>query len=1001
MRYFSLLTLVIAAFISTLAYSQVVINEGSNRNYSNIADENGEFPDWIELYNAGATTAILYNYSLTDNINKPSKWVFPNVNMQPGEYRTIFCSDKDRKPVSGFIHVVNTGTYTPQTGWNTHTFTTPFYWDGISNILVNVCSYSSTGYTTNSVFNQSPTTYWSTAFHFQDGSDASCYTAYGGRVALRPNMKLNGHIVGTGQIQNSPTDYPAPYGNWYWGARHQMLITAAELNVAGLPAGNITSLAFDVVSTDPNTVYDYIDIHMRLVTIEEVSSEFMPVDTNNFLHTNFKISEDGETIFLLSPAQVLLSELEVNCGDLDNSSGRSPDMSANIYLFQRGTPAATNNNSATYTDYLLPPSFSMPSGFYNAPFTVTITNPNPGNTSVRYTTDGSEPHILSPSFTGEPIQVLYSCVLKARVFAPGILPSKNTVSSYLFGVSHTTPILSVITDHNNLYGEQGIFDNWWTDWEKTAYAEYFDSDNNLVFSQRAGMQMDGGWGGSRYYPQHSFRLEMDDGVLGDGPVDYPIIPFRPERTKYSKFYLRNGSNQYLVLPHKEACQAMAMSSGTNNYFSAWRPVSVYINGYYFGLYELREKIDAEYFETLENADPDEMDLLSLSAWYGFVLRALEGSTEDFLDDYQSFQMLDPADTAYWKQADEYFDLTWYTDYIIGESWMANTDWPGNNIKIYRSDKTDYRWRFIINDMELGLAPNSWTDCYFDHIQYMLTFDPNNPYINIWLKSMQNEQYRNYFINRFADVMNTAYLYENISSVENQMFNLTVTEMPKEYARWGDPNNIPAQMAAFVDNHEIFLSQMAERTSQVRNHIQANFNLPNQVELTLNVYPEGAGKIHISTITPETYPWNGVYFNGVPVKIEAMANEGYSFLHWSPNSLIADTLSAVFEGLLNTDEVSFEAQFEEIATGITSMDEPKLLTIYPNPAENKIYIRSENLLKDAYYQVLDVNGRIVLQGSLDQVKSSYQVDIHSISDGVYLLKVIYSENKSIQNRFVKI
>ncbi len=83
---------------------------------------------------------------------------------------------------------------------------------------------------------------------------------------------------------------------------------------------------------------------------------------------------------------------------------------------------------------------------------------------------------------------------------------------------------------------------------------------------------------------------------------------------------------------------------------------------------------------------------------------------------------------------------------------------------------------------------------------MLTYDANNPYINIWLKSMQNERYRNYFINRFADVMNTAYRFDHISPVENDMFNQMVVEMPKEYARWGDPNNIPEQMAAFTDNH---------------------------------------------------------------------------------------------------------------------------------------------------------------------------------------------------------
>lgn len=992
--------IVFLIFINELQ-AQIVINEGSNRNYTVVADENGEYPDWIELYNAGFQTVSLYNYSLSDDPEEPVKWVFPNIDLEPGEYLTVFCSGKNRKPVTGFIRVVNTGTYSPQTGWNIHQFTTPFYWDGVSNLMVNTCSYSSAGYTSNSVFNQSPTTFASTAFHFQDGSDASCYASYGSRVFQRPNMRLNGHIVGSGQIQNSPYDYPAPYGNWYWGARNQMLIRASELTASGLPVGNITSIGFDVVSTDPNTVYDYIDINLKLVTEDEVTGEFVPVDTNNYLHTNFKIAKNGETIYLYNPAHNLVSQLQVGCGDLDNSNGRFPDASENIFFFQRGTPSATNNQSSTYSSYLLAPSFSMPAGFYEDPVSVFITNPNSGNTSIHYTTDGGEPSILSPLYTGEPVEIQYSSVLKARVFAWGFLPSPNTVASYLFDISHSTPVVSVITEQANLYGEKGIFDNWWTDWEKAAYVEYFDSTQNLVFSQRTGMQMDGGWGGARANPQHSFRLELDDGVLGDGSVDYPLIPGRPERNKYSRFYLRNGSNQYLALPYKDACQVTSMGSGTNNYYAAWRPVSVYINGYYHGLYELREKIDAEYFKELEGADNDEMDLLSLSAWYGYVLRALEGSANEFLDDYAAFTAIDPADTAYWKNADAYFDLTWYTDYIIGESWIANTDWPYNNIKIYRSDKTGYRWRFCLIDLELALAPNSWTDSYFDHIRFMLDYDANNPYINIWKRSIQNEKYRNYFINRFADVMNTAYLFQNISSIENRMFDLTVSEMPKEYARWGDPNRIPEQMATFTDNHNVFQSQLAERTAQVRNHIQGNFNLAGQVDVTLNVEPEGAGRIHISTIEPDMYPWQGVYFNGVPVKIEALANEGYNFLHWSPNSLITDTLNPVFLDLLNTDEISFVAHFEEIATGVPVNKESELFTIYPNPAGKFIYIKSEISLNNTHYQVVDVNGRIVTEGRLDDGHYLYQIDIHSITDGVYLLKINNSALRQFHYRFVKI
>ncbi len=93
----------------------------------------------------------------------------------PGEFRIVFCSGKDRKPISGFVHVINTGTFNAVVGWNTHVLTTPFYWDGVSNLLINTCSYSSAGYTTNSVFNQTATTYLSTVFSFQDGGEGACY----------------------------------------------------------------------------------------------------------------------------------------------------------------------------------------------------------------------------------------------------------------------------------------------------------------------------------------------------------------------------------------------------------------------------------------------------------------------------------------------------------------------------------------------------------------------------------------------------------------------------------------------------------------------------------------------------------------------------------------------------------------------------------------------------------------------------------------------------------
>ncbi len=982
-------------------FAQVFVNEGSNRNYALLSDEDGEYPDWIELYNSGNSVINLENYSLTDKSSNPDKWIFPSTELAPGAYLTIFCSGKDRTPETGFTPVAYSTGYTPQVGWNTHPFYNNFYWDGVSSILINTCSYSSAGYTTNSVFNQTTTEFLSTVFAFQDGGSDACNASQGNPVFQRPNLKLNGITIGTGTVQNSATTYPAPYGNWYWCARNQMLIRPEELTEAGFSAGFITNIAFDVVATDPNTVYSYVAISMKLTTENAVSSHFFSTSPTNTYHTNFKISGDGETISLFKPDQTLESSLLVFCDYMDVTRGCFPDGSSNKTWFLPGTPGYTNNSSQSFSGYLESPSFSLPSGYYNFPVTVNITNPNGPSSTVHYTTDGNTPTQDSPLYEGTPIEISETTVLKAKVFEEGLLPGFEAVGTYFFNVNHSTPVLSVITDNANLYGGSGIFDNWWTDWEKAAYIEYFDSTKQLIFSQRAGMQIDGGAGGSRSNPQHSFRLEPANGTLGDGVINYPLIPDRPDRTAYSKFYLRNGSNQYLQLPYKDAAQVTSMSNGTDNYYSAWRPVTVFINGEYFGLYELREKFDLEFFETYDDADPDQTTILSQSYWYGGMLRAVEGDIIPFYSSVQYLNSLDGHSEDYWDLIDAHFDLNHYIDYIIGESWMGNTDWPWNNIKIYRSDATNFRWRYCLIDQELAMQPNGWTDAYFDHIEFMMNQDPTIPHINIWLKGIQNQRFKNYFINRFADIMNTSYQYENISNIVSNMYELTLDEMPNEFARWGDPNNIAGQMAQFTNNQNIFLDQLSLRTEQVRQHILYRFGLPHLVDVSLDIFPVESGKIKISTITPESYPWEGVYFNGVPVAITAIPEPGYAFSHWENNPLISDTLNPEFLNHLNANDIVFKAHFIDETTNVPTIgSKTDSFILYPNPTSDILYLAHDNL-SGVSYQVIDLNGAVLMEGSISTSVKNISIDVSSLSPSVYMFRIVQAGEMVMQQRFIKI
>ncbi len=895
--------------IGITANAQVIINEGSNKNYLTLADEDDEYQDWVELYNSGNEAVNLFGYGLSDQLENPSQWIFPSVMLEPGQFLLVFCSGKDRKPIGPFQEVLALASYTPVAGWNSFPLDEAYDWDGLSSVLINTCSYVSTGYTLNATFFQSETAYPSTLFGFQDGSDAVCGAAYGTRVNFRPNIRLNGVSIGAGTLENSPTDYPAPFGNWYWAARHQMIIPANELLGAGLAAGPITSFALNVSTPNGVIEYDYFRVSMQAVAETEVSTAFTPLNLNANLHSNFKLSGEGETVYLFDANQNLVSDMLVNVSGLDQSTGPQPDGESNSFLFSAPTPGASNNGSETFTEYLVAPIFSVESGIYNNAFEVSIANENIPTSSIHYTLYGSEPTQEDPIYNGAPIPIYFSTSLKAKVFQEGSLPSATIAASYLLGVNHHTPILCLTTDYENLYGSSGIFDNWWTDWQRSAHAAYFDEQQQLIFAQPAGIQIDGGAGGSRYHPQHSFRLELAHSVLGENAIDYMAIPNRSERTKYSNFYFRNGSNMYQSYPIKDAVQVECMAGESKAYYSSWRPVTVYINGSYFGLYEMREKVDMEFFEELENAHPDSTDLLSVSYWYGGALRAVEGSVDSFFETYDEFNALEATTENYWQEADAYFDLESYCDYIIAETWMANTDWPWNNIKIYRSNKTDFRWRFGVMDLENGMTPFGWTDIYTDMIDYVRYADQNIPYINVFVQSIENELFRKYFINRYADVMNTSYRYERLEAVANDMFSQTLLEMPNQYQRWGDPFNIAGQMQWYVNNHNSFLDALSQRTEQVRNHIEFNFEMLDQVEVSLDVLPVGAGKIKISTVVPDSLPWSGIYFHGNPVRLTAYPNPGYIFAYWEPNVVTGQALEeASIEADMSSD-VLFTAVFE--------------------------------------------------------------------------------------------
>ena len=181
--------------------------------------------------------------------------------------------------------------------------------------------------------------------------------------------------------------------------------------------------------------------------------------------------------------------------------------------------------------------------------------------------------------------------------------------------------------------------------------------------------------------------------------------------------------------------------------------------------------------------------------------------------------------------------------------------------------------------------------------------------------LENDEFRCLFVNRYADLLNTNFRQDYFNNVVDSMYSLISATMPLHIQKWGQIESYND----WVSSIQAIKYYNYNRLNPARDNVVNSLGLPGRVDLLLNVFPNGAGKVKIASITPETLPWTGVYFKGCPVQIEAIPNEGFGFIEWQNNTHInQDVMSAYSQTvnleLLHDDE--FKAIFEPCLSQIS-------------------------------------------------------------------------------------
>ena len=518
-------------------------------------------------------------------------------------------------------------------------------------------------------------------------------------------------------------------------------------------------------------------------------------------HTSFRLSRGGEYVGLFGPGGQLVDEVTFGAQEADVSLGRLGTVSEQWVAFSVPTPAAAN----TTWHRLLSPADAPPvivtpgSGRYAGPVTMQLYTPVPGSL-LYYTLDGSDPTVDGQEYT-LPLAVTETTVLRAVALDAGVPVSAVTTATYLVEESTSLPVLSLVTDPAHLWDEQqGIHVNAegrGRAWERPVTVEWLSPEGELGFSVKAGLRIHGNISRLRV-SKRSFRLYFR-GDYGPTELAYPLFGVEPvtgqSRTtpgpiraalagqgqRYDRLVLRAGVDDGWLWPceDKPGCYrehavflrdqlVRDLHAAMGQVTPRGRWVALYLNGAYWGLYNLTERVDDTFLTTHFDA----------STWYAHSKSGelVPGSADRWYRFADWLSGTDLRAAAQYEQAMQYFDIENFTGYYLLNIWARNTDWPHNNWVVARPrEGPDTRWRFIVWDAESTFERDEDT---FERV----VLDKGR--LGRMLASLlQNAQYRTYFAaqveRHLAGALDTVSVRARLDALAAELR----PEMAAEAARW--------------------------------------------------------------------------------------------------------------------------------------------------------------------------------------------------------------------------
>ncbi len=708
----------------------VIISELMASNRTQLQDEDGDWPDWIELYNGSASPVDLTGWALSDDDVNQRKWVFPALTMQPGEYRVVFASGKDRRkgPALHANFKLSTASEAVR------------LYDTAGNVRSWVEYDALPGETSLS--------------RLEDGAFTTEIRPTPGYENTEAGVRASRTLVNQNVGDLRINEIMANGSGSDWIELYNASDKAADLSGVGLSddTGHPRRWQFPEGSLIPAKGY---------VTVLLTGKGGQSGIQNGRYCADFALAE-GETAVLARPDGEVLDKVTLFEQYRNVSYGRA-EGHERYRFFAEATPGA--ENAASFARKAADVVFSQPGGQHDGKKLTVALSAEP-DVKIYYTTDGSDPTTSSTVYSG-PVELKKNAVIKAFAWQEDVIPSELCVQSYILGVNHTLRLVSVSGDRAALDGKKGMLTTGIKGEGSEAYVEVYEPDGTRIVAQKCLMKL-AGHSTREHEGQKGFSLRARK-ALGASRFNYALFSNR-DYPSYKSFVMRaSGQDCRQTFMRDSILSALAADTGV--LYRETEVSVVYVNGRYWGVYNMRERISNEMiaqFHGWEN--PDDVEYKQSRGYTSESYQAL----------LQFVRTHDLADDGNVAQLRGMMDVENYLEYVMLEMYANNQDL--DNVGFYRNPKADGLWRWALFDLDLSFQLDG------DNVAGWLEGDTVGSITgqdNLLFKSMmKNAALRDWFLRRMGQLLASAFSAENVTAKIQARYALLEPEMEAECKRWG-------------------------------------------------------------------------------------------------------------------------------------------------------------------------------------------------------------------------